>query len=68
MCISPLDNAIVEYKVSLEASLVWTIREMRLHKADNKDSIELDIKLDGLPFYGKYTNRAVWQLSGFGHR
>ena len=53
LCISPLDNGITGYAVSLQASLIWTIREMRLHEADTSDSIEFDIKLDGRPLFGK---------------
>ena len=50
--ISPLGNDIVGFKISLEASLIWTIREMRLHQTDGGDSIELNIKLDGRPLFG----------------
>ena len=51
MGISPLEDNILGYKVSLEASLVWAIRELRLHQMDS-ETVELNIKLDGRPLFG----------------
>ena len=51
MGIRPLDGSILGFKVSLQSSLVWALRELRLHQADAVE-IELNIKLDGRPLYG----------------
>ena len=53
MKISPLGN-LIGYKVSLEASIIWAIRELRLHQQDNKGALEFNIKLDGRPLFGMY--------------
>ena len=39
-------------QVALQNVLVWLIREQRLHGLDEKD-VEINIKLDGRPFWGK---------------
>lgn len=39
-------------QVNLASVIVWIIREQRLHKVD-KEEVELNIKLDGRPFWGK---------------
>lgn len=39
-------------QVELQNVLVWLIREQRLHGLDHKD-VEINIKLDGRPFWGK---------------
>lgn len=40
-------------QVDLSSVVTWIIREQRLHKAD-KDLMEMNIKLDGRPFWGVY--------------
>jgi len=41
-----------ERQVELQNVLVWLIREQRLHDMDEEE-IEINIKLDGRPFWGK---------------
>ena len=61
MQISPLGSQIIGYKVSLFSSVVWAIRELRLHQCDQA-SLEFNIKLDGRPLFGMYEdNNLCWQ-------
>ena len=38
-------------QVNLRPVVEWMLREIRLHRADT-DSIEVNLKLDGRPFWG----------------
>ena len=43
------------YEVDLENVVAWIIREAQLYNPDLKlREIEMNIKLDGRPFWGKY--------------
>lgn len=45
------DPDIPGYQVSLACTVTWIIREMRLH-GQQKHNIQLNLKLDGRPFFG----------------
>ena len=52
--ISPLpDGAPHGYQVNLSAAVAWAAREARLQDPDKED---LDLKLDGGPFCGRFDN------------
>ena len=61
--IYPLGGHIVGYKVSLRSSIVWAIRELRLHENDKKNTLEFNIKLDGRPLFGMLYNQWKGQFS-----
>ena len=51
--ITPIqDPDIPGFQVALEPVVQWLVRELRLHGQLN-DEIELSLKLDGRPFFGK---------------
>jgi len=50
--VKPLSDRLIGSQVDLASVIVWIIREQRLHKVD-KEVVELNIKLDGRPFWGK---------------
>lgn len=53
MGISPLpDGAPRGIQVNLSAAVAWAAREARLHDPD-KDNLDVNLKLDGRPFYGR---------------
>ena len=45
----PSDVQINGYQVDLISVVVWAVREMRLH-CPNRNTLELNLKLDGRPF------------------
>jgi len=45
------DGAPRGYQVNLSAAVAWAAREVRLHQHDQQ-SLELNLKLDGRPFFG----------------
>lgn len=47
----PSDVKIHGYQVDLVSVVVWAVREMRMH-CPNKSKLELNLKLDGRPFWG----------------
>ena len=52
MGIGPLpDGAPRGYQVNLSAAVTWAARETRLHQPDQQ-TLELNLKLDGRPFFG----------------
>lgn len=46
------DPDIPGFQVALEPVVAWLVRELRLHGQLN-DVIQLNLKLDGRPFYGR---------------
>ncbi|KAK3745614.1 hypothetical protein QZH41_013724, partial [Actinostola sp. cb2023] len=52
MDIRELNSEIPGYEQSLESSVVWTTREMRLH-GNVLEELVFSLKVDGRPFYGK---------------
>jgi len=52
MDIRELNSEIPGYEQSLESSVVWTTREMRLH-GNVLEELVFSLKIDGRPFYGK---------------
>ena len=40
------------FEVSLHSAVLWAARELRLHNPDASE-LELNLKLDGRPFFGK---------------
>ena len=56
MGIGPLpDGAPRGFQVNLSAAVAWAAREARLHDPD-KDNLDVNLKLDGRPFYGRVDN------------
>ena len=52
------------YEVSLESSVTWIIRELRLHGVQ-KEIIDLSVKLDGRPFAGENTILSKYSVPYF---
>lgn len=53
MGIRPLpDGAPRGFHVNLSAAVAWAARETRLHQPDQQ-TLEVDLKLDGRPFFGR---------------
>ncbi|KAK3723108.1 hypothetical protein QZH41_018347, partial [Actinostola sp. cb2023] len=52
MDIRELNSEIPGYEQSLESSVIWTTREMRLH-GNVLEELVFSLKIDGRPFYGK---------------
>jgi len=52
ICKLPEEKDICGADIDLECVMTWMVREMRLHKSIG-ESIEVNIKLDGRPFWGK---------------
>ena len=51
--IRPLPNGAPQgHQVSLSAAVAWAARETRLHHPDQQ-TLELNLKLDGRPFFGR---------------
>lgn len=50
--IERLPSEVPGYEVNLKNVTIWIIRDMRLH-GPVPDEIELDLKIDGRPFFGK---------------
>jgi len=56
MGIRPLpDGAPRGFQVNLSAAVAWAAREARLHHPD-KQTLEVNLKLDGRPFFGMFNN------------
>lgn len=54
--IKKIENSdIPGYRVSLASVVTWLIRERRLH-GNQKTKVQLCLKLDGRPFFGKITD------------
>ena len=51
--LEPLDEAIRGYGISLKISLMWQIRQSRLHQATSEE-LEFNLKIDGRPLAGGY--------------
>ena len=50
--VQSLPNSLIGSQVNLASVIVQIIREQRLHKVD-KETVEMNIKLDGRPFWGQ---------------
>lgn len=49
---TPLPPEVPGFEVNLEKVTGWAIREMHLH-GPVPDEVELNLKIDGRPFFGK---------------
>lgn len=56
--IESLPPQVPGYEVNLKSVAIWVIREMRLH-GSLPDDIVFNLKIDGRPFFGKYTERSI---------
>ena len=56
--IESLPPQVPGYEVNLKSVTIWVIREMHLH-GSLPDDIVFNLKIDGRPFFGKYTERSI---------
>ena len=58
--IEPYSNDLDGYCVNLHSVIIWIVREILLmNPGIVLDTLELNLKIDGRPFYGKYENCKV---------